>query len=69
MAKIDLTSEVLNHSDAEIIEYLYGLIATVRKSYNNVEDPMWLLSLYGEIDQMYYVLKALDGRNKENDIQ
>lgn len=69
MAKIDLTSEVLNHSDAEIIEYLYGLIATVRRSYNNVEDPMWLLSVSGEIDQIYYVLKALDGRNKENDIQ
>ena len=68
MAKIDLVKEVLNHSDPEIIEYLYGLISAVRRKYNVVEDPMWLLTVSGEIDQIYSVLKALDGRNKENDI-
>ena len=68
MAKIDLVEEVLNHSDAEIIEYLYGLIANVRRAYNSVEDPMWLMAYNGEIEQIYSVLKALDRRNKENDV-
>jgi len=69
MAKIDLVEEVLKHSDAEIIEYLYGLIANVRRVYNGVEDPMWLLSLGCEVEQIYSVLRALDRRNKENDVQ
>ena len=69
MAKIDIVEEVLKHSDAEIIEYLYGLIANVRRSYNGVIDnPLYLLEHSGEIDQIYYVLKALDNRNKENDV-
>lgn len=68
MAKIDLVEEVLNHSDAEIIEYLYGLISNVRRAYNGVEDPMWLMAYNGEIEQIYSVLKALDRRNKENDV-
>lgn len=68
MAKIDLVEEVLNHSDTEIIEYLYGLISNVRRAYNSVEDPMWLMAYNGEIEQIYSVLKALDRRNKENDV-
>lgn len=68
MAKVDLVKDVLSHSDAEIVEYLYGLISAVRRKYNTAEDPVWLLSVSGEIDQIYAVLKALDGRNKENDI-
>lgn len=68
MSKIDLTKEVLEHSDAEIAEYLYGLISAVRRKYNTTEDPAQLFSVSGEIDQLYSVLKALDGRNKEKDI-
>lgn len=63
MAKINLVDEVLKHPDDEIVDYLYGLISGVRKQYNNVEDPMWLLSSYGEIDQIYCVLKGLKERN------
>ena len=55
--------------EEEIIEYLYGLISNVRRAYNSVEDPMWLLSLSGEVEQIYSVLRALDRRNKENDVQ
>ena len=70
MAKIDLVEEVLKHSDAEIIEYLYGLIANVRRGYNGVIDnPLYLLEHSGEVEQIYSVLKALDRRNKENDVQ
>ena len=63
MAKINLVEEVLKHSDDEIIDYLYGLIAGVRRDYISVEDPKWLLASCGEIDQLYYVLKALKERN------
>lgn len=69
MAKINLVEEVLSHSDAEIIEYLFGLIAGIHRAYNSVEDPMFLLAYSGEIEQVYSVLKALDRRNKENDVQ
>lgn len=69
MSKINLTEEVLNHSDAEIIEYLYGLSVALHKAYNSIEDPTWLLAYNGEVEQIYSVLRALDRRNKENDIQ
>lgn len=63
MAKINLVEEVLKHPDDEIIDYLYGLIAGVRRNYINAEDPKWLLASCGEIDQLFYVLKALKERN------
>lgn len=63
MTKINLVDEVLKHTDEEIIEYLYGMAADLRRQYNNVEDPMWLLALCGEVDQMYAVLRGLKQRN------
>lgn len=63
MAKINLVDEVLKHPDDEIVEYLYGLIAGVRKNYVNAQDPSWLLASCGEIDQLYFVLKGLKERN------
>lgn len=63
MAKINLVDEVLKHSDDEIIEYLYGLVAGIRRQYNNIEDPMWLLASCGEVEQVYSVLKGLKERN------
>ena len=63
MAKINLVEEVLKHPDDEIIEYLYGLASALYRRYNNVEDPMWLLTSSGDIDQMYAVLKGLKQRN------
>ena len=49
MAKINLVEEVLKHTDEEIIEYLYGLIANLHRQYNSVEDPQWLLTSCGEV--------------------
>lgn len=69
MAKINLVEEVLKHSDDEIIEYLYGLISNLYREYNNVEDPMWLLTHCGEVDQMYAVLKGLKQRNDSRKAQ
>lgn len=63
MAKINLVNEVLKHTDEEIIEYLYGLAASVRRQYTDVEDPQWLLASCGEVEQMYSVLKGLKQRN------
>lgn len=62
MAKINLVDEVLKHTDEEIIEYLYGLAAGIRRQYNNV-DPVSLLASKGEVEQIYSVLKGLKERN------
>lgn len=69
MAKINLVEEVLKHSDEEIIEYLYGLAASLYRQYSNVEDPQWLLTSCGEVDQMYAVLKGLKQRNDSRKAQ
>lgn len=63
MTKINLVDEVLKHTDEEVIDYLYGLVAGIRRQYNNVEDPMWLLASCGEVEQVYSVLKGLKERN------
>lgn len=68
MAKIDLVNEVLRHTDEEIIEYLYGLAATIYRQYNNVENPTMLLSACGDVEQIYDVLRALNRRNKEKSL-
>lgn len=63
MARINLVDEVLKHTDEEIIEYLYGLAASLYRQYSNVKDPQWLLASCGEVDQIYAVLKGLKQRN------
>lgn len=63
MAKINLVDEVLKHTDEEIVEYLYGLAANLHRQYGNVEDPQWLLTSCGEVDQIYAVLRGLKQRN------
>ena len=63
MAKINLVEEVLKHSDEEIIEYLYGIAASLHRQYTTVEDTQWLLMSCGEVDQMYAVLRGLKQRN------
>ena len=68
MAKIDLVNEVLRHTDEEIIEYLYGLAATIYRQYNNVENPTMLLSACGDVEQIYDVLRAVNRRNKEKSL-
>lgn len=68
MAKIDLANEVLRHTDEEIIEYLYGLAATIYRQYNNVENPTMLLSAFGDVKQIYAVLQVLNRRNKEKSL-
>lgn len=73
MAKINLTDEVLKHTDEEIIEYLYGLSAGLFRVYNSkLEGPNALMLYFGDVQQLYSVLKALkvrnDSRKAENDL-
>lgn len=68
MAKVDVTSEILKHTDPEIITYLYEKIALIKRMYSkSIEDkaPEQLYSMYGCVDDVYSVLKALNRRNEE----
>lgn len=72
MAKINLTEEVLDHSDAEIIEYLTDQMATVKRIYTRAtkeSNPNLLYMTATNLDNIYNVLEALDRRNRQNEIQ
>jgi hypothetical protein len=68
MASINLTDEVLKHTDDEIIEFLAEKAKTVRMvaraAIDNV-DPELLYTIVPEIEIMMPVLIALNRRNKE----
>ena len=71
MAQINLTAEILSHSDKEIIEYLAGEITEVRRIYARATkegNPNLLYIAAANLDDIYNVLNALDRRNKENDV-
>lgn len=68
MASINLTDEVLKHTDDEIIEFLAEKAKTVRMvtraAIDNV-DPELMYTIVPEIEIMMPVLIALNRRNKE----
>lgn len=71
MSKINLTEEILNHNNAEIIEYLADEMATVKRIYNRAtkeSNPNLLYLSATHLDDIYNVLTALDRLNKENDV-
>lgn len=68
MAQIVIVDEILKHDDDEIIAYLYEKMTLARRMYAKaLEDkaPEQLYSMYGCIDDVYTVLKALNRRNEE----
>ena len=68
MAKVDVTSEILKHDDDEIIAYLYEKMTLARRMYSKALDekaPEQLYAMYGCIDDVHTVLKALNRRNEE----
>ena len=72
MAQINLTAEILSHSDEEIIEYLAGEMAEVKRIYARATkegNPNILYIAAANLDDIYNVINALDRRNKENDVQ
>lgn len=72
MAKIDIAEDVLKHTDEEIIDFLASEARAVRKVFKKALDEgnasvMWAAS--GDLEVIMTVLIALDGRNKNRDIQ
>ena len=72
MAKINLTEDVLKHTDEEIIDYLASEARTVRNSWKKAleaGDLTRFCASAADLEIMVNVLIALDGRNKNRDIQ
>ena len=68
MAKINLTEEVLKHSDDEIIEYLSNVSKGIRSAFRRAiesDDPNLLYITHTDVEIITTVLAALDRRNKE----
>ena len=68
MAKINLTEEVLKHSDDEIIEYLSNVSKGVRSAFWRAiesDDPNLLYITHTDVEIITTILAALDRRNKE----
>ena len=71
MSRIDLAEDILKHSDEEVIEFLFRSMADIRRIHIDAAGakcPEVLFTTTGDIDIVYSVLKALDARNKENDV-
>jgi len=68
MAKINLTEEVLKHSDDEIIEYLSNVSKGIRSTFRRAiesDDPNLLYITHTDVEIITTILTALDRRNKE----
>ena len=68
MAKINLTEEVLKHSDDEIIEYLSNVSKGIRNTFKRAiesDDPNLLYITHTDVEVITTILIALDRRNKE----
>lgn len=68
MAKINLTEEVLKHSDDEIIEYLSNVSKGIRSAFRRAiesDDPNLLYITHTDVEIIATILAALDRRNKE----
>lgn len=71
MSKINLTDEILKHTDEEIIEYLTDEMATIKRLYTKAtkeKAPELLYVTATNLDDVYRILVALNGRNKGNDV-
>lgn len=72
MANINLTDEILRHSDDEIIEFLAEKAKVVRMVCNTAVDetkPELFYGIVSELNVMMPVLIALNRRNKERKLQ
>lgn len=72
MEEINLTEEIMKHSDEEIIDYLARTISSMRSAYTKAVktgNPSLLYGMSGDIDAVYPVIIAMDRRNKERSIK
>ena len=68
MAKVDVTSEILKHTDEEVIEFLYEKMKGIKLDFNgafNQGDPTLVYSAYGDVELVTDVLRKLNRRNEE----
>ena len=68
MAKINLTEEVLKHSDDAIIEYLSNVSKGIRSTFRRAiesDDPNLLYITHTDVEIITTILAALDRRNIE----
>ena len=69
---IDIVKNIIEHSDEEIIEFLYEEITDVYSAMRTAikaEKPELCLVAYCRLADIYNVLKVLDRRNKERGIK
>lgn len=66
MSKVNFSKEMLaNHTDDEVIEYLYDQIARVRRAFNeNLANPYELLKVYGSVENAFSIIKAIKDDNE-----
>lgn len=72
MARINLTNEILNHTDAEIIEYAAEVLRECRTIMNSAKkdkSPELMYAMATPIITVHSVLAELDRRNKERSLQ
>lgn len=68
MAKIDLAKEILDHDQADIIEYLKNAMIGVNQTFSiamKERDPNLLYTQSQTVDIVCKVLKELDRQNRE----
>lgn len=72
MASIDLTQEVLRHTDEEIIEFLSDTMTDVVRAYAaslKANDPTQIIAVAVKVAQVRDILRALNRRNEEHKLQ
>ena len=72
MANINLTDEVLKHTDDEIIAYLANELATIKRIYTRAtkeSSPELLYMAASNLDGVYSVVTALNRRNEERKLK
>lgn len=72
MARINLTNEILNHTDAEIIEYAAEVLRECRTIMNSAKkdkNSELMYAMTTPIAIVHSVLAELDRRNKERSLQ
>lgn len=66
MPKVNFSKEVLaNHTDDEVIEYLYDQISRIRRAFNEtLANPYDLLKVYGNVENAFSIIKAIKDDNE-----
>lgn len=72
MASINLTDEILRHTDDEIIEYLAAELAEIKRVYvkaTKEKTPELLYMAAPNLSEVYAIVNALNRRNEERKLQ